>query len=789
MLTRRTVLWLTFVVLLIPALYVSLPGLVAGLLSSQLSAAGYSHNSIHISSLKLNSAVLDSMQMTADDGSLHINIKGLHLSWALSELLDGHIESIKLAELALVIQAAQDSSQATRLPAPAAILAMIPAQRVRVDQFHIELPEQHQHISGRLDYNDGLLQAPLLLDTGAQQFHMQTTIKQDGGVRFILESQADHADIASLAGTLTREDESMHFNGRLLADYARLWPLFHTWLPGEKTGGTIDAVIALAWPAELPEDMAAFFAAVSGKVRVTTDFRAEQVGSARRVSLHGGLSLLMGDGRCEVHVDKALKTAAYWPGITAPVTLRLPAGLNGSIARDGQGLAFTLPGQQAVGLGALAYAGFGLPDSVLLLDQPLRFSYRPAGGWQLEGAGLSVAKQSLQWGDTGLTHQGIRLVLNSDQRWRLRLHGVALRTDSTLVRAVDMDANLRIAHNKLTGRYTLTGRDGLLHLSGRVEHHLDSGRGLMAWSVKSMDFGDKQRLSGWLKLPSAVDVEAGRLSITASSRWRRHGTSYRLNHHINVDAQGISGSLGEGRFTGFSTRLSVAGSDVLKTGKPARMTLDAFDNGVSVKNIGLTVRLKVPLNARKPVFYLDEGSAQMLGGKLTVAAIALDLNRKRNAFKLKVEHLDLGPILALEQQQGLSGSGLLDGTIPMTLTQNGVTVAQGSLSARVPGGVIRYTGNDASHALAAGNSKMDLVLGIFRDFHYDQMDVAADYGSDGGLKMGVRLAGKNPAYANGRAVVFNLNLEENVLKLLESLRVDSAVSKKIDKRVQQRLKK
>jgi len=201
------------------------------------------------------------------------------------------------------------------------------------------------------------------------------------------------------------------------------------------------------------------------------------------------------------------------------------------------------------------------------------------------------------------------------------------------------------------------------------------------------------------------------------------------------------------------------------------------------------VGLELPLQGGRPVVSVDDLSAQLLGGQVTGHAIVMDLNRQRNPFTLSVEHLDIEQILALERQEGLSGNGMLDGTIPMLLTPKGVTVAQGHLSARAPGGVIRYATNATAQALAAGNSKMDMVLGIFRDFHYDEMDVLADYAIDGALKMQVRLAGKNPAYAAGRAVAFNLSLEENVLQLMKSLSVDSGVSKTLDQRVQQRLKK
>jgi len=784
-------LMVTGVLLLV--FYVSLPSLAAMLVSTRLAGAGYSNNQIHISALGLNSARLDSALFEADDGSLRITMQDLAVTWSLAELFDGHVKSIELASLSLVIQPASGSGQGVNIPAPAALLALIPAERVRVNQIYIDFPQRQplQQISGRLDYEHGLLQAPLLLDTGVQQFQLQAEIKQDGGLRVALEQpvQGGNTEIASLTGTLSRQKDALLFAGKLRVEYARLWQLAGAWLPGNKISGSLDTDLKLAWPAELPSNGWDLFSAVAGEASLTTDFMADQWGETRKISLHGALSLGISDGRCDWHIDKGLKAAAYWPGMVEPVSLMLPSGLGGSVARIEQRLLFVLPAQQLLRFGKVKYGTLSLPETDLRLDQALQLSYQAASGWRIESAALSLPKQALQWDGIGLTHQGLMLAVNKDASWRLRLNSAIVTTGTTVARAVDMDANLSFASDRIAVRYSLAGQDGLLHLSGRAEHLLDAGSGSMTWSVPVMAFSNSHRLSGWLKLQQDIDLDAGQLSISTTSRWQRRGPAYRLNHHIETDLQDVSGHLGANRFAGLSMRLLLDGDDVLKSSKPARIELASFDNGVSIRKLAAAMAVELPLQGRKPALALTDFSASLLGGRVFSPDILLDFNRMSNPFTLSVEHVDVEQILALERQEGLYGSGLLDGTIPLLLTQAGISVNQGRLSARPPGGGIRYIGNATAHALAASSMDVKTILGIFSDFHYDRMDVRADYASDGQLMMQVHLAGKNPAYANGRAVEFNLGFEENVLTLLESLRVAGDISKKVDERVQKRLKK
>ena len=92
-----------------------------------------------------------------------------------------------------------------------------------------------------------------------------------------------------------------------------------------------------------------------------------------------------------------------------------------------------------------------------------------------------------------------------------------------------------------------------------------------------------------------------------------------------------------------------------------------------------------------------------------------------------------------------------------------------------PGAASWSTPTVAYQAASLGlnnNEDLDgLALDLLTDFNYRQLgsDVALD--RDGNLLLGLSLAGHNPGQFSGRAVQFNINLEQNLGPLLQSLRL------------------
>ena len=115
---------------------------------------------------------------------------------------------------------------------------------------------------------------------------------------------------------------------------------------------------------------------------------------------------------------------------------------------------------------------------------------------------------------------------------------------------------------------------------------------------------------------------------------------------------------------------------------------------------------------------------------------------------------------------------MLDGSIPLTVTSRGLRVQDGNFEARPPGGVIRYTASpEAAHAVTQANTNMEIVLQALSNFHYNVLQVGAQYAENGTLQLQARLEGKNPDQEKSPPIHFNLTVQENIPALLKSLRL------------------
>jgi hypothetical protein len=181
---------------------------------------------------------------------------------------------------------------------------------------------------------------------------------------------------------------------------------------------------------------------------------------------------------------------------------------------------------------------------------------------------------------------------------------------------------------------------------------------------------------------------------------------------------------------------------------------------------------------------LDQGQASLFGGQVNTAAAMLDLNSDKNRLVLNVHGIDIARLMKLEQKQGLRSTGTLNGTLPVIIGKDGISMTDGKLSAPPPYGVIQYTGNERVSALAKNNTNVALLLQALSDFRYNLLDAELDYAPDGQLQARVRLHGSNPELEGGRPVHLNINLEENIPQLLKSLQFADEISRQLEKGLQ-----
>ena len=187
-----------------------------------------------------------------------------------------------------------------------------------------------------------------------------------------------------------------------------------------------------------------------------------------------------------------------------------------------------------------------------------------------------------------------------------------------------------------------------------------------------------------------------------------------------------------------------------------------------------------------PPLTIDDAAMTLLGARVHGHGLHYDPAQTEHLFNIELDHLDLARVVALEQQQEIEASGLLDGQLPLRLTATGISMADGRLRARAPGGVIRYHPTDSIREMTETNPNIKLVVLALSNYHYNKLEIGADYAENGDLALRVAMTGRNPDWNAGQAINLNINLSENIPTLLRSLRLADDISGEIEKRVRER---
>jgi hypothetical protein len=212
-----------------------------------------------------------------------------------------------------------------------------------------------------------------------------------------------------------------------------------------------------------------------------------------------------------------------------------------------------------------------------------------------------------------------------------------------------------------------------------------------------------------------------------------------------------------------------------------KLAAGALDPGVPMTDLACGLRL-----AERRID-LDACSVALLGGEFRAPRGHYDPGTGSGAIPIAVIGLDLGAVLALMQDSSLTGTGTLDGAVPLRLdgTPPAPTITDGFVAARPPGGRLRYA---ADPALLERLSQpgLSLALTALGDFRYESLRADVDYSEDGTLDLGIRLTGASPRVESGRPIHFNLDVSQNLLRLLQSLRLSQNIGESLERRLQER---
>ena len=248
----------------------------------------------------------------------------------------------------------------------------------------------------------------------------------------------------------------------------------------------------------------------------------------------------------------------------------------------------------------------------------------------------------------------------------------------------------------------------------------------------------------------------------------------------------LSGIYDRTVFTGLTTKLKLFSEGAAWTVQTGDLKLQQINHGLVMGPLGVNAVYKTTApDWFKGKLDLKQLQLALFGGQLKAARQQIDLSKDAKLL-LQLDKLQLAELLKQHPSADMTGQGTLSGTLPLSIEQGKLTVAQGSVAALEPGGKIAYQ-SEKAQAMAASNQGMKIVMQALQNFHFSVLSAGVSYSKEGQLLLALKLEGNNPDFEKGRAVNFSINLEENLPAMITSLQLSGQVSELVKKRVQQRL--
>lgn len=313
----------------------------------------------------------------------------------------------------------------------------------------------------------------------------------------------------------------------------------------------------------------------------------------------------------------------------------------------------------------------------------------------------------------------------------------------------------------------------LVKVTGQLQHQLQLSQGelKLQWALPTFAESLVFLPTVLPKFAYPLDFSGGQLDIHSTVNWQPQ----RFNAHHQVTAKNLAGFYQRLLFNALNTQIDIQhGSHTPIHLHSPKVQIGSIDTGMVITD------LTFALQANADQLRVKQLTAQLFDGLLQNQQIIYDLASGSSVFELQLQHLQLGALLRL--QKHIQGDGILDGTLPVRVRNHAVSIQNGRLQSRAPGGKIQLI-TDAATQKNMTHPDLRLAMQLLENFQFSSLNTQLDYFSVGDLKMQTQFSGNNPQWQQGRAVNFNLTLNENIPALLQSLQLSQNLSEKLEQRI------
>ncbi len=154
---------------------------------------------------------------------------------------------------------------------------------------------------------------------------------------------------------------------------------------------------------------------------------------------------------------------------------------------------------------------------------------------------------------------------------------------------------------------------------------------------------------------------------------------------------------------------------------------------------------------------LNQASLALFDGTLELLPNKILLEQTPILLTLQLHGVDLSQLLNSLHYPNISGTGKIDGELPLQLSAGAIDLQDGIISGTQPG-VLRYVG-------PADNQ--NIAFKALRNLVYRNLQAKVNYRPNGNYHLGLRLEGSNPEVLSGHPLAFNLNISGQLPELLQ----------------------
>jgi hypothetical protein len=830
----RVWFWLGAIGVAFALLYATTPIVIAGFIERWLFVHGFEPirvsvglpywRGFHVNEIRLRGSVGHRIFI--------VDSKAIDVEYRIAELFSGRFKRIHVTEATVEFLAADDAentaqSSGENTSADSVMAGLLSGQWLAdfpVDEFRLDRVTSSLHdtpeISTDLVLSASVTDAQLrltgqllLAELTGGAIELSVSANAVGEIRFaLLASQGESTPLLEFtAVAATPRSSAGSFHGMLTVDLRFMSQLIETWSNLSHGISKPSGRLRSQWKMFLPETETNLLQ--HGTLMADTDIsiQLEKINPSIQdlvltvkstISLQNGTLYWQLLDESVISASLALSESGK-SKVPKPWKLTVNSEkLQGQLSFADYGWKLGVTRGAGVRIHSSKFNGFQVPETRLEFAKPTGLVYlAETHSWTLRPVTLTVSTNPLQWRDSSLSYDTLIVIVDQaesvDGSWRakgqLSIAGLDGQIAGTPIPSAELSGMFQADNRQASISVDIKAAESALVVQANANHDFDKKRGSGEVKLKPMTFdGSKLILSRLTRSwPHAFDIHKGNVKLKADIDWRQRDPVHapqemEFSSKLHALGESIAGHFGDITFSGLNADIELENTTELRTPREVRLSIQHINVGTPISDFSAKFQLLSAVSSKQAVFAVSDLRADLLGGRARSEPFQFDVGRQANQFTIKLENIGLQNILDLERQEGLDGTGVLDGQLPFTITRQGLQLSNGRLTARPPGGKLVYSPSESVKSSAAGNASLDQLIKVLSNFQYDVLNINSNYSTTGDLTLRAELKGQNPDWQAGQPIHLNVNLEDNIPTLLRSLQMANELSKEITESIQRR---